>query len=72
MKAELPEFGIGDTVKVSVRIKEGDKERIQAYEGVVIARRNGGISLPGIFRLHPGGHYVRRPLDKVRPIGIPI
>ena len=43
MKESLPEFGIGDTVKVSVRIKEGDKERIQAYEGVVIARRNGGI-----------------------------
>ena len=35
-------------------------------------RRNGGICLPGIFRLHPGRHCVRRPLDKVRPIGIPV
>ncbi len=43
MKKEIPAFNIGDTVKVSVRIKEGDKERLQAYEGVVIARKNGGI-----------------------------
>ncbi len=43
MKKEIPAFNIGDTVKVSVRIKEGDKERLQAYEGVVIAKKNGGI-----------------------------
>ena len=43
MKENLPEFSIGDTVKVNVKIKEGDKERIQAFEGVVIARKNGGI-----------------------------
>ncbi|MBP3431326.1 MAG: 50S ribosomal protein L19 [Clostridia bacterium] len=43
MKESIPEFGIGDTVKVNVKIKEGDKERIQAFEGVVIARKNGGI-----------------------------
>ena len=43
MKEVVPAFKVGDTVKVSVRIKEGDKERIQAYEGVVIARKNGGI-----------------------------
>jgi len=43
MKQEIPAFNVGDTVKVSVRIKEGDKERIQGYEGVVIARKNGGI-----------------------------
>ena len=43
MKENLPEFNIGDTVKVGVKIKEGDKERVQAYEGVVIARKNGGI-----------------------------
>ncbi len=43
MKEIVPEFGIGDTVKVSVKIKEGDKERLQAFEGVVIARKNGGI-----------------------------
>lgn len=43
MKETIPEFNVGDTVKVSVRIKEGDKERLQGYEGVVIARKNGGI-----------------------------
>ena len=43
MKENVPEFSIGDTVKVNVKIKEGDKERIQAFEGVVIARKNGGI-----------------------------
>ncbi len=43
MKETIAEFNIGDTVRVGVKIKEGDKERIQAYEGVVIARKNGGI-----------------------------
>lgn len=43
MKESVPAFGIGDTVKVVVKIKEGDKERLQAFEGVVIARKNGGI-----------------------------
>ena len=43
IKTEVPEFRIGDTVKVNVRIVEGDKERIQAFMGVVIAKRGGGI-----------------------------
>ena len=43
MKETLPEFNVGDTVKVGVKIKEGEKSRIQAYEGVVIARKNGGV-----------------------------
>ena len=43
MKDTTPQFNIGDTVKVGVKIKEGDKERIQGFEGVVIARKNGGI-----------------------------
>ena len=43
MKETLPEFNIGDTVRVGVKIKEGYKERIQGYEGVVIARKNGGV-----------------------------
>ena len=42
MKETVPEFNVGDTVRVGVKIKEGDKERIQGYEGVVIARKNGG------------------------------
>ena len=43
MKENVAQFNIGDTVKVGVKIKEGDKERIQGYEGVVIARKNGGV-----------------------------
>lgn len=43
MREDLPEIAIGDQVKVNVKVKEGDKERIQTYEGVVIARKNGGI-----------------------------
>ncbi len=43
IKSEIPEFNVGDTVKVSYKIIEGDKERIQVYEGVVIARKNGSI-----------------------------
>lgn len=44
LKNELPKFGIGDTVKVSAKIKEGQRERIQIFEGTVIAKKNGGIS----------------------------
>ena len=44
MKTEQPAFAIGDTVKVHVKIKEGDKERIQVFEGTVIAKKHGGIS----------------------------
>ena len=43
IKDNIPDFNIGDTVKVYYKIKEGNKERIQGYEGVVIARRNGSI-----------------------------
>ena len=44
IKAEQPKFEVGDTVRVDVRIKEGDKERIQAFEGTVIAKKHGGVS----------------------------
>lgn len=44
LKSELPEFGIGDTVRVSVKIKEGERERTQAFEGTVIARKHGGVA----------------------------
>ena len=43
LKEKVADFNIGDTVKVYVKVVEGDKERIQAYEGVVIARKNGSI-----------------------------
>jgi large subunit ribosomal protein L19 len=44
IKSNLPEIYVGDTVRVGVKIKEGEKYRVQPYEGVVIARRNGGIN----------------------------
>ncbi len=44
LRTDLPEFAPGDTVKVMVRVREGEKERLQAFEGVCIARRGGGIS----------------------------
>ena len=44
MKQELPEMRVGDTVRVHVRIKEGSRERIQVFEGTIIARKHGGIS----------------------------
>lgn len=43
LKENVSDFNIGDTVRVYVKVVEGDKERIQAYEGVVIARKNGSI-----------------------------
>jgi large subunit ribosomal protein L19 len=43
LKSDLPEIYVGDTVRVGVRISEGNKERIQPYEGVVIAKRHGGL-----------------------------
>ena len=44
LKTEVPQFGIGDGVKVYVRITEGEKQRIQLFEGTVIAKRGGGVS----------------------------
>ena len=43
MRTDIPDFRIGDAVKVFVKVVEGNKERLQAYEGVVIARKNGGL-----------------------------
>ena len=44
LKKEIPEIYVGDTVKVGVKITEGNKERVQPYEGVVIAKRHGGLN----------------------------
>ncbi len=43
MRTDLPEFNIGDTVKVWVKVVEGNRERLQGYEGVVIAKKSGGL-----------------------------
>ncbi len=44
VKSDVPQFGIGDTVKVSVNIREGQRERIQMFEGTVIAKRGSGVA----------------------------
>ena len=44
LKAQVPSYNVGDTVKVFVKVIEGTKERLQAFEGIVIAKRHGGIS----------------------------
>lgn len=44
VKADVPEFAIGDTVRVDVKIREGERERIQAFEGTVIAKNGSGVS----------------------------
>ena len=43
-KTDIPEFSVGDTVKVYLKVKEGNKERIQVFEGFVLKRQNGGVS----------------------------
>ena len=43
MRSDIPDFRVGDTVKVSVKVVEGTRERLQAFEGVVIARKNGSV-----------------------------
>ena len=56
LKQEVPAFNVGDTVKVHVRIKEGDKSRIQVFEGTVIAKKHGrvayGCGMERVFPLH--------------------
>lgn len=44
MKTEIPAFEVGDTVRVMVKIKEGNRERLQAFEGTVIAKKHGGVA----------------------------
>lgn len=68
MKEAIPQFNIGDTVRVGVKIKEGDKYRIQAYEGVVIARKNGGIRESFTVRKISNGVGVERTFPIHSPI----
>ncbi|MFH1854347.1 MAG: 50S ribosomal protein L19 [Candidatus Omnitrophota bacterium] len=60
MKKEIPKFSVGDTVKVSVRIKEGDKTRLQAFEGIVIAKKGSGINETFAVRRISYGEGVER------------
>jgi len=60
LRADLPAFRSGDTLRVNVRVKEGDKERIQAFEGVCIARRGSGVSESFTVRKISNGVGVER------------
>ena len=60
LKTDIPEFRPGDTLRVHVKIKEGDKERLQAFEGTLIARNNTGISETITVRKVSFGHGVER------------
>mgnify|MGYP000697656316 FL=1 len=74
LKSEVPAFDVGDTVKVSVKVVEGTSERIQAYEGVVIAKRGGGISETFTVRRISFGIGVERtfPLHSPKIAGIQV
>lgn len=60
LRTDIPEFRVGDTVKVDVRIVEGKRERIQAFEGIVIAIKGSGISKTFTVRKLSGGVGVER------------
>ena len=60
LKSDVPEFAPGDTVVVQVRVKEGQRERLQAYEGVVIAKRNRGLNSSFTVRKISHGEGVER------------
>jgi large subunit ribosomal protein L19 len=68
LKSDLPGFRPGDTIRVHVKIKEGDKERLQAFEGTVIARNNRGVSETITVRKISFGHGVER----IVPIHAPV
>ena len=67
LNKEIPDFAPGDTVIVYVRFTEGTRERIQAYEGVVIARRNRGLNSSAIVRKISSGEGVERTFQLYAP-----
>jgi len=68
MKTEVPEFGAGDTVVVQVKVREGTRERLQAYEGVVIARRHRGLNSSFTVRKISHGVGVERAFQLHSPL----
>jgi large subunit ribosomal protein L19 len=68
IRTDLPEFNVGDTVKVHIKIKEGNKERIQIFEGTVLKRQNGGLRETFTVRRVASGVGV----EKTFPVNAPI
>ena len=68
MEKDVPEFGPGDTVVVQVKVKEGSRERLQAFEGVVIAKRNRGLNSSFTVRKISHGEGVERVFQTYSPL----
>jgi len=68
MKKELPEFNPGDTVVVQVKVKEGKNERLQAFEGVVIAKKNRGLNSNFVVRKISHGVGIERTFQTYSPL----
>ena len=68
LRTDIPEFAQGDTVVVRVRVKEGEKERLQAFEGVVIAKRNRGLHSAFTVRKISSGEGVERVFQTHSPL----
>ena len=68
MGKEIPDFGPGDTVLVQVKIKEGDRERLQAFEGVVLGKRNRGLNSSFTVRKISHGVGVERTFQTFSPL----
>ncbi|KKA45470.1 MULTISPECIES: 50S ribosomal protein L19 [Salinivibrio] len=68
MKKDLPEFQAGDTVLVQLKVKEGNRERLQPYEGVVIAKRNRGLHTAFTVRKVSSGEGVERTFQIHSPV----
>ena len=68
LKQNLPDFSPGDTVVVQVRVKEGNRERLQAFEGVVIAKRNRGVNSAFTVRKISHGEGVERVFQTHSPL----
>ena len=67
MQKDIPEFAPGDTVVVQVKVKEGDRERLQAFEGIVIAKRNRGLNSSFTVRKISHGEGVERVFQTYSP-----
>jgi len=68
LKSDIPPFSVGDRIRVNVKVVEGDKTRIQAFEGVVIARKHGGLSETFTVRRVTYGEGVERTFPLHSPI----
>ena len=67
MNREVPEFGPGDTIVVQVKVKEGERERLQAFEGICIAKRNRGLNSAFTVRKISNGEGVERVFQTYSP-----